>query len=212
MSRPTGPFALYGYMRAMVFNRPFRSILASAACGWLLVTQPALADPVGPLALPPEASWGEMAVDGLVATAASAAVLGLAVADGGRGPLGSAGAVGQFALIAGVTALPPGALVTVSSRPYPIESYVAALSGGLAGLAIGFASTRQLGWPAPGPNEAMIQVAAMAVCQGLASTAVHHLYQRHRPLAEDLNRLPPDAERTDDPIDDWNLRREREQR
>lgn len=195
-----------------MFLRPFRPILASALGGWLLIAPAASAQPVGPLAVPPEPGWGEIARDAAIATAASAAILGLAFADGGNGPLGRTGQLGQFAMVAGAVALPPAALVLVSRPAHPIESYAAAVSGGLAGLAVGFATSRRNSTDPHAPSDAMIQLAAMAVGQGLASAAVHHLYLRHRPEAEGLNVLPPDSERTDDPIDDWNLRREREQR
>lgn len=166
--------------------------------------------PIGVLAPPPAPAWHTAAwlQDTGVATAASASVLGLAFFDAGKGPLGALGPAGQLALVGAAATLPPGVMVALSPEGFRADTYMAGLSGGLVGLGLGYLLTAGLGGTAPTALDGALKVAAMAVGQGLGSASGSQLYQVFRPLATDLDRLP--EVRTDDPIDDWNLRRERQ--
>jgi hypothetical protein len=173
---------------------------------------PAMAadEPIGVLAAPPLPQWNTMAwlKDAGVATATSGAVLGLAWLDAGKGPLGALGPIGQLAVIGSAGILPPGVMVALGSTGFRADDYMAGLSGGLVGLGLGYMLTAGLGGTAPTAADGAIKAAAMAIGQGFGSATGVQLFQLYRPVATDLDRLPD--ERTDDPIDDWNLRRERQ--
>jgi hypothetical protein len=173
---------------------------------------PAMAadEPIGVLAAPPLPQWNTMAwlKDAGVATATSGAVLGLAWLDAGKGPLGALGPIGQLALIGSAGVLPPAVMVALGPSGFRADDYMAGLSGGLVGLGLGYMLTAGLGGRAPTAADGAIKAAAMAIGQGLGSATGVQLFQLYRPVATDLDRLP--ETRTDDPIDDWNLRRERQ--
>ena len=98
-------------------------------------------------------------------------------------------------------------MIAVGPGSFRLDDYMAGLSGGLVGLGIGYLLTAGLGGSAPTSLDAGLKAAAMAIGQGLGSATGYQVFQAYKPAATDLDRLP--AHRTDDPIDDWNLRRER---
>lgn len=167
-------------------------------------------EPIGVLAAPPLPQWNttDWLKDAGVGAATSGAVLGLAWLDGGKGPLGTLGPIGQLALIGAAGVLPPGVVVAIGPSGFRADDYMAGLSGGLVGLGLGYMLTAGLGGTAPSAADGAIKAAAMAIFQGFGSATGVHLFRLYRPVATDLDRLP--ETRTDDPIDDWNLRRERQ--
>lgn len=199
-------------------HAPLRSLILLA--GLATHAAPALAaepngptrsdTPVGVLAAPPLPQWNTPAwlKDAGVATATSGAVLGLAWLDGGKGPLGGLGPIGQLAVIGAAGVLPPGVMVALDPAGFRADDYMAGLSGGLVGLGLGYMLTAGLGGTSPTAADGAIKAASMALFQGLGSATGAQLFQLYRPVATDLDRLP--ETRTDDPIDDWNLRRERQ--
>jgi hypothetical protein len=164
--------------------------------------------PVGVLAPAPGFDAWAFLRDAGIGTATSGLVLGLAFADGGRGPLGGLGGAGQLALVGLACAVPPAGAVALNPTGFHMDDYVAALSGGLVGLGLGYVLTSGLGGTSPTGLDYGLKALGMALGQGIGGATALHLYQGYRPTATDLDRLPEN--RTDDPIDNWNLRRERQ--
>ena len=99
------------------------------------------------------------------------------------------------------------AMLRVTPEGFRLDSYLASLSGGLVGLGLGFLATSTLGGSSPGSLDVALKVGAMAVGQGLFASGAYHLYEGYKPTATDLDKLP--EHRTDDPILNWKLQRER---
>jgi hypothetical protein len=124
----------------------------------------------------------------------------------------------QYGAMAGALGVPPAVLVGFRDRPFAMDSYFAATSGGVLGLLMGFGlsflvSPQQLtpaalpGETAGGPDPAATtRLVMMALGQGLGAAGGYVLYQHAKPLLEDLNRLP--AHRKDDPLN-WDRWKER---
>ena len=153
--------------------------------------------------------WGDLALDLGVATLASAGVVGLLALDGGNGPIGRLGSLGQMAMIGAAVTLPPAILVSLRQETFEPGAYMASLSAGSLGLALGFAAARPILGENPSVTTQVLGFGTAALLQGLAAGSGYRLYQGYKATATDLDRLP--ESRTDDPIDNWNLKRERQQ-
>jgi hypothetical protein len=166
-------------------------------------------EPIGVLAPPPATSFdtGAWLRDAGITTAASGTLLGLAALDGGQGPIGTLGGAGPVLVVGAVTTLPPGVMFRLAPEGFQLDGYMAALSGGLVGLGLAFLLTRGLGGTSPTPWDTGLKVTTMALGQGFAASGAYHLFEAYKPGATDLNKLP--EKRTDDPILDWKLWKER---
>lgn len=198
-----------------------RFAAAALAAGLLssLGAVPARAEAPPLIAAPPAAEPGwldaRLLLDLGVASAASAGVLGLLVWDGGTGPIGRLGPLGQAAMVLAAVTVPPAVMVSVRQETFDSGAYLSALPAGVVGLGLGFAAMRPwLTTPAMGMRPdglaLTLGLGTTALGQGLGSAIGARLFDRYRDSTDDLDRLP--ETRTDDPIDNWNLKRERQQR
>ena len=189
--------------------RPTAATLA-ALTTWFLAA-PAFAEVGPPLAPAPSApapSVLDFAVDALLPGVVSYLALGYVVKASAPGvgldPVVPAPAYLTTAALAVGLAAPPAALVAYRERPFAVDMLLASFAGGMVGLGAGYGAARLAGGGVPAPE---LLALSMAVGQGLATASAYHLYRVHKVTAKDLDRLP--VERTDDPIDDWKLWRER---
>ncbi|MDB5096949.1 MAG: hypothetical protein JWM80_1370 [Cyanobacteria bacterium RYN_339] len=108
----------------------------------------------------------------------------------------------QALLIGGALAAPPAALVAFREKPFALDSYFAAASGGVLGMLLGMGLSRVFL-----PTDAgLVRLPLLAIGQGLGAAAGYHLYRLAKPNLEGLDKLP--EHRTDDP-NNWDRWKER---
>lgn len=192
----------------------FAGSVVLAGCLLSLAAAPAAAEPPAMIAAPAPTgpSWADYAFDAGLVTLASAVVIAGMAWDAGQGPVGRFGSLGQAAMIAVAVAAPPAALVAIRKEPFDGGAYMAALPAGAIGLALGMAVARPIVGTEPHPalSSQVLGFGSAALMQGLGAATGFSLYENYRSLATDLDRLP--ATRLDDPIENWDLKRERQQR
>jgi hypothetical protein len=171
-------------------------MIAALTLAWPTSALAQGAEPLVLAAPPPPPSPAALALDFALPTLTSAAAFYAVMSGGIESP-----AV-QALLIGGALATPAAVLVAFREKPFGMDGYVAATSGGVAGMLLGLGVTR-LTMPA---DAGLLRLPVLAVGQGLGTALGYHVYLLARPHLTDLDRLP--EHRTDDPLN-WDRWKER---
>lgn len=178
-------------------RRPLGALAAAITLAWPTC---ALAQAAEPLVLapppPPPPNPAALAFDFALPTLTSAGAFYAVMSGGLDSP-----AV-QALLIGGALATPPVVLVAFREKPFALDAYAAAVSGGTLGMLVGLGVAR-VTMPA---DAGLMRLPLLAVGQGLGTALGYHAYLLAKPHLTDLDRLP--EHRTDDPLN-WDRWKER---